>query len=431
MSNRTIHRRAFLQASAASTAIAGFGFHRWAAAAESSSPNELLDVACIGVANRASSNVNGVRNQNIVALCDIDENYLGKAASSIPKANRYHDFRVLLDKERGIDAVVVSTPDHTHAPASMWAMQLGKHVYCEKPLTHTVHEAREMTRLAAEQGLATQLGTQIHAGNNYRRVVEVVQSGAIGEIDKVDVWVGKGWGGGRIPETKQDVPSHIHWDLWLGPAQQRPYHSSYLPAQWRRFWDFGGGTLGDMGCHYIDLVFWALKLKYPSIVKADGPPVHPVGCPDGLTVTYQFPQTETATAVEMTWRDGAHTPKEVGGFAVPGAGVMFHGAKGKLLATYGDYKLLPEENFRDFTPPPQTIPTSLGHYEEWIQACKEGTPTTCSFDYSGPLTETVLLGNVAYRSGSEIQWDAEQLRVTNNEEANQFIQREYRAGWRI
>jgi len=431
MTRHVLDRRTFLRTSSALAAAAGIGVHSSAGAAESSSPNELLNIACIGVANRAASNVNGVKEENIVAICDIDDRYLGKVKNSFPKAKSYNDFRKVLDQEKSLDAVVVSTPDHTHAPASLWAMQLGKHVYCEKPMTHTVHEAREMTKWAAKNNLATQLGTQIHAGDNYRRVVELVQSGAIGKIDSVDVWVGKGWGGGSIPQKKEAVPSHIHWDVWLGPAAMRDYHSVYLPANWRRWWDFGGGTLGDMGCHYIDLVFWALKLKYPQRIEASGPPADPLTAPLGLTVKYQFPKTEVAPGVEMTWRDGRNTPKEIAGYPVPGSGVMFHGEKGHLLATYGNYKLLPEADFTNFEPPEKSIPSSIGHYAEWIKACKQGTPTTCSFDYSGPLTETVLLGNVAYRTGQAIEWDADRLSVTNVASANQYIEREYRKGWRI
>ncbi len=433
MREASLSRRSFLKTSAAATMVAGTGFHQLASAAESKSANELLDIACIGVQNRASANVSGVSGQNLVALCDIDENYLNKAASQYSKhnSNKYNDFRVLLDKEKNIDAVVVSTPDHTHAPASMWAMQLGKHVYCEKPMTHTVHEAREMTNFAVKNKLATQLGTQIHAGNNYRRVVEAVQAGAIGDIKHVDVWVGKGWGGGTVPTNTPPVPKGVHWDLWLGPAAERPYSPVYMPAQWRRWWDFGGGTLGDMGCHYIDLVFWALKLKYPTKVAAEGPEPDPHTAPMGLTVNYEFPKTDVAPAVTMKWRDGDHCPKEIEGHKVPGSGVMFHGDKGMMLATYGNFTLLPQEEFTGWKAPEQSIPNSIGHYEEWIKACKEGTPTTCSFDYSGPLTETVLLGNVAFRSGGPIEWDAKNLKVTNNDSANQFIERKYREGWRI
>ncbi len=433
MSQPILNRRSFLQTSSAAALLAGTGFHQLASAAESKSPNELLDIACIGVANRASANVSGVSGQNLVAMCDIDDKYLGQALSAYGqhKSKKYNDFRVLLDKEKGIDAVVVSTPDHTHAPASMWAMQLGKHVYCEKPLTHTVHEAREMTNYAVKNKLATQMGTQIHAGDNYRRVVEAIQSGAIGNIKHVDVWVGKGWGGGTVPTDTPPVPKNIHWDLWLGPAAERSYSPVYMPAQWRRWWDFGGGTLGDMGCHYIDLVFWALKLKYPTKVAAEGPEADPHTAPMGLTVNYEYPKTDVAPAVTMKWRDGNHCPKEINGHKVPGSGVMFHGDKGMMLATYGGFQLLPEDDFKSWEAPEQTIPNSIGHYEEWIKACKEGTPTTCSFDYSGPLTETVLLGNVAYRSGGPIEWDAETLKVTNNDSANQYIERKYREGWRI
>lgn len=433
MRKPALSRRSFLQTSAAAAMVAGTGFHQLASAAESKSANELLDIACIGVAHRASANVSGVSGQNLVALCDIDDSYLNKAASQYGKhkSNKYNDFRVLLDKEKNIDAVVVSTPDHTHAPASMWAMQLGKHVYCEKPMTHTVHEAREMTNFAVKNKLATQLGTQIHAGNNYRRVVEAVQAGAIGNIKHVDVWVGKGWGGGEVPTDTPPVPKSVHWDLWLGPAADRAYSPVYMPAQWRRWWDFGGGTLGDMGCHYIDLVFWALKLKYPTKIAAEGLEPDPHTAPMGLTVNYEFPKTDVAPAVTMNWRDGDHCPKEINGHKVPGSGVMFHGDKGMMLATYGNFTLLPEEDFSGWKAPEESIPNSIGHYEEWIKAIKEGTPTTCSFDYSGPLTETVLLGNVAYRSGGPIEWDAKSLKVTNNDSANQFIERKYREGWRI
>ncbi|MFN3149961.1 Gfo/Idh/MocA family oxidoreductase [Bremerella sp.] len=399
MKKPVLSRRTFLQTSAAAAMVAGTGFHQLASAAESKSANELLDIACIGVQNRASANVSGVSGQNLVALCDIDDNYLNKAAGqySKHKSNKYNDFRVLLDKEKSIDAVVVSTPDHTHAPASMWAMQLGKHVYCEKPMTHTVHEAREMTNFAVKNKLATQLGTQIHAGNNYRRVVEAIQAGAIGNVKHVDVWVGKGWGGGTVPSDKPPVPKNVHWDLWLGPAAYRDYSPVYMPAQWRRWWDFGGGTLGDMGCHYIDLVFWALRLKYPTKIAAEGPEPDTHTAPLGLTVNYEFPKTDVASAVTMKWRDGNHCPNEIEGHKVPGSGVMFHGDKGMMLATYGNFTLLPEADFNGWKAPEESIPNSIGHYEEWIKAIKEGTPTTCSFDYSGPLTETVLLGNVAYR----------------------------------
>jgi predicted dehydrogenase len=308
---------------------------------------------------------------------------------------------------------------------------MGKHCYCEKPLTHTVTEARLMAKIAAEKGLATQMGTQIHAGSNYRRVVEIIQSGAIGPVREVHVWVGKGWGGGTRPTDTPPVPSYIHWDLWLGPAPYRPYHPTYLPANWRRWWDFGEGTLGDMACHYMDLPFWALDLRYPDTIEADGPPVNPETCPMGLIVHYEHPARGDKPPVKLTWYDGNRAPKVVAGHEVRGSGVMFVGDKGEMFANYGSYELYPKAEFANFQPPPQTIPNSIGHHAEWIKACKEGTPTTCNFDYSGALTEAVLLGNVAYRTGKKIRWDAKNLRVTNCPEAAQYLSYKYRDGWTL
>lgn len=429
---RQISRRDLLRLSGSAAALTvGTGYFSQLSAQESKSPNEKLDIACIGVANRASANVSGVAGQNIVAICDIDDRYLSAVGERFPKAQKYHDVRKVLDAEKTLDAVVISTPDHMHAPATLWAMQLGKHVYCEKPLTHSVAEARQVTELAKKQGVATQLGTQIHAGDNYRRVVELVQSGAVGKVSEVDVWVGKGWGGGDRPKDTPEVPSHIKWDLWLGPAPERPFHGVYHPANWRRWWDFGGGTLGDMGCHYVDLPFWALGLKYPKTVWAEGPEVHPETAPLGLTVHYEYAASDTHGPIKFTWRDGNHTPSEVQGHKVPGSGVMFRGDKGDLFASYGDYKLYPEDKFADFQPPEKTIPSSIGHYEEWIKACKEGTPTTCDFAYSGPLTEAVLLGNVAFRTGEKLEWDGAKLKATNSTAADAYLSRPYRKGWEV
>ena len=427
--NARLNRRRFLQTSAVASSAVAAGVWSEVRARESKSPNELLNIGCIGVANRAAADVSGVASQNIVAICDIDDNYLGGAAKRFPAAKTYNDFRQLLDKEKSLDAVVVGTPDHVHAPASFWAMQLGLHCYCEKPLTHSVWEARQCAKLAEDKQLVTQMGTQIHATDNYRRVVEVIQAGTIGDVREVHVWVGKGWGGGERPKDMPEVPKHIHWDLWLGPAPRRPYHSTYLPGNWRRWWDFGGGTLGDMACHYMDLPFWALELRHPTTVAAEGPPVHPETCPLGLIVRYEFPQRGKLPPVKLTWYDGDQIPKEVAGHKVGSAGVMFIGDKGHMFADYGKYKLYPEEQFAGFQPPPQTIPKSIGHHAEWIQACKDGSPTTCNFNYSGALTEAVLLGNVAFRVGKKLEWDAATLKATNAPEADQYLKREYRPGW--
>lgn len=426
------HRRDFLKTASIAAGAAGLGFWSQLPAAESKSPNEKLDVACIGVSGRGGANVSGVATQNIVALCDVDENRLNGAAKRFPLAAKYNDFRKLLDKEAGIDAVTVSTPDHCHAPAGLWAMSLGKHCYCEKPLTHNVYEARKMAELAAKNKLVTQMGTQIHAGENYRRVVEIIQSGAIGKVREVHVWVGKDWGGGNRPKDSQPVPEYLHWDLWLGPAPKRPYHSGiYHPGQWRRFWDFGGGTLGDMACHYMDLPFWALELRHPTTIEAEGPEVHPETNPKGMIVRYEFPARGAQPPVKFTWYDGKRIPKTVAGHAVPGSGVMFIGDAGQMFASYGSYKLYPESEFKDYTPPKPTIPRSIGHHAEWIKACKDGGATTCNFDYSGALTEAVLLGNVAFRTGQKLQWDAKSMKATNCPAADEFLQREYRPGWTV
>ena len=427
---RSFHRRDFLKTTSLAGAAAAFGVWSELPAAESKSPNEKVSIGCIGTANQARFSIDNCANQNIVALCDIDDNFLNNAAKQFPQARTYNDFRKLLDAGKDIDAVIVATPDHIHAPASIWAMKLGKHVYCEKPLTHSVAEARLAAETAATQKVATQMGTQIHAGGNYRRVVEIIQSGAIGKVTDVHVWVGKGWGGGDRPKETPDVPKNLHWDLWLGPAPERPYHSTYLPANWRRWWDFGGGTLGDMACHFMDLPFWALGLRHPTTIEAEGPPVHPETCPLGLIVRYQFPaRGENQPATKLTWYDGHMIPKEVAGHAVPGAGVMFIGDKGQMFADYGGYRLLPEDQFKNFQPPPKSIVDSIGHHAEWLKACRDGSPTTCNFDYSGALTESVLLGNVAYRTGKKIEWDAKTLTATNCPEAARLVRRDYRPGW--
>ncbi len=284
MSNH-LRRREFLKMVAAGSGAALLPLGR---ASARLSANEKLNIGIIGTAHRAEANIAGVQGENIVALCDIDDRLLGRASERFPKAKTYNDFRKLLE-QKDIDAVVVSTADHTHAPASAGALHLGKHVYCEKPLTHDVHEARVVANLAKEAKVATQLGTQIHAGDNYRRVVELIQGNAIGPVRECHVWCGKSWSGGDRPTQTPPVPDYLHWDLWIGPAPERPYHPTYLPATWRRWWAFGNGTLGDMACHYMDLPFWALDLRHPTTIEAEGPPVHPETTPAWQIVRYEFP----------------------------------------------------------------------------------------------------------------------------------------------
>ncbi|MGB7329281.1 MAG: Gfo/Idh/MocA family oxidoreductase [Rubripirellula sp.] len=426
-----LNRRRFIQSTTAAT-IAG-GFFSETKAQGTNSANQKLKILCVGTANRAAEDIKGVEGEDIVGLCDVDKNYLDRVSAKFPTAKTYADYREMIAAESDrVDAIVIGTADHHHAPATMRAIQAGLHVYCEKPLTHTVAEARMIAEAAKVAGVATQMGTQIHAEDNYRRVVELVKSGAIGDVGEVHVWVGKGWGGGDRPEKGDPVPAHLDWDLWLGPAPERPFAiGRYHPAQWRRWWDFGQGTLGDMGCHYMDLPFWALDLRHPISCEAEGPEVHPETCPLGLTVRYKYPKRGDLAAVDLTWYDGDQCPKEVAGERVPGSGVMFVGSEGNLFASYTNYKLFPKEKFADFQPPPQTIPKSIGHHAEWIAACKDGSPTTCNFDYSGALSESVLLGNVAYRTGKKLDWNAAELKATNCPEADALIHKDYRAGWEV
>jgi predicted dehydrogenase len=413
---------------------AAAGYFSSVAAAQSKSPNEKLNIACVGVDGRGGDNVRGVQGENIVAICDIDDRILSRAAERFPKATKHNDFRRMLDAQKEIDAVVVSTADHTHAPATAAAIRLGKHAYCEKPLTHTVYEARTISKLAADMKVATQMGTQIHAEDNYRRVVELIRADAIGPVREAHAWVNSRWHGGKRPTEKPEVPAHLHWDLWLGPAPERPYHPTYLPQNWRRWWDFGNGTMGDMACHLMDLVFWALELKHPTTIAAEGPPVDPETAPAGVRVEFAF-DTGTASGtprppVKVVWYDGDKLPAEIHGQKVPGFGVCFVGDKGLLWSDYGRHRLMPEEKFADFQRPSPTIAKSVGHHQEWINACKQGGETTCHFGYSGPLTETVLLGVLAYRSGERLTWDPVKF-TTGSDKADSLLQRKYRQGWSL
>ena len=431
MRNR-FSRRQFLGRSAAAAGVAAASpmiVPAWAA-----SPSEKLDVAVVGVAGRGGANLGGVSGENVVALCDVDGNRLGGAAKNRPQAKTYADFRKMLDEVgKQIDAVVVSTPDHTHAPAAVAAMKLGKHCYCEKPMTHCVYETRVMTELSKKNKLATQLGTQIHAGENYRRVVELVRAGAIGPVGEVHVWCGARYSPGDRPKETPPVPPNLDWDLWLGPAPERPYHPCYVPGKWRGWWDFANGGLGDFFCHYTDLAFWALELKYPTSIEAEGSPVHPESCHQWMIARFEFPARENLPPVKLTWYDGGKKPPFLKERNIPdwGSAVLFIGQKGTLISDYGRHVLLPESQFADFKRPEPTIPKSIGHHREWIEACKTGGPTTCNFGYSGPLTEAALLAGVSYRIGEKIRWDAESLEAAGCPEADPYLHRQYRAGWTL
>lgn len=391
---------------------------------------DKLNLGIVGVANRGGDNMAGVQGQNIVALCDIDDNYLDAAAARFPQAKKYNDFRKLLE-QKGLDAVVVSTPDHMHAPIAAAALNAGLHVYCEKPLAHTVYEARRLAELAKQHKRATQMGTQIHASSNYRRVVEMIQAGVIGKVTEVHVWVGRVWSGGKRQTPPPPVPPNIHWDLWQGVAPERSYDPAYIPANWRGFWDYGNGTLGDMACHHMDLSHWALDLRAPKTVSAEGPPVDAEIAPPWLIVHYDYPARGEQPPVRLTWYHGEKRPAAFAEGKLPewGDGTLFVGEKGMLLADYDRRVLLPEKDFAQFAGVPQTIPDSIGHYEEWFAAIRTGSPTLCNFDYSGALSEAVLLGAVAYRTGQTLQWDSHRLKATNCPEADKLIHPHYRRGW--
>jgi predicted dehydrogenase len=411
--------------------------------------NEKLHIAVIGVGGRGGSNLAEVSSENIVSVCDVYEPTLDAAGEKHRQARRHGDFRRVYDHANEFDAVVVSTTEHTHAFATLPALQLGKHVYCEKPLTHNVWEARIIREAAAKAKVATQMGTQIHAGDNYRRVVELIQTGAIGPVSEVHVWVGRAWGRqseedakkhGDIvsvrerPEGSSPIPKGLDWDLWLGPAPARPFHEVYFPGpKWYRWWDFGNGTMSDLGSHWIDLPFWALKLRAPRTIEGFGPPPHAELAPASMRVVYEYEAKDEQPGLRLTWYQGAEKPEPWKSGAIPkwDSGVLFVGSKGMLVSDYGRHRLLPEKDFHDFKPPEPFIPKSMGHHAEWIHACKTGAPTTCAFSYSGWLTEANHLGNVAYRAGKKLDWDAARLVAANAPEAERFIHREYRKGWAL
>jgi predicted dehydrogenase len=439
------HRRRFLQ-TALGGGVTAIGFP---AILSGRSPNSKLNVASIGVGGRGAANTEKAASENIVALCDIDANYLARAAENYPRARIYTDFRKLYDEGADIDAVIVSTTEHTHAVAVLPALKMGKHVFCEKPLTHNVREARILTEAAREARVATQMGTQIHAGENYRRVVELIRAGVIGPVGEVHVWVSRAWGRQTREEAEEGrdivfvrerppeampVPPGLEWDLWIGPAPFRPYHDVYLPGpKWYRWWDFGNGTMSDLGSHWIDLPFWALDLDAPLAIEAAGPPPHPEIAPATMSATYTYGDREGRPPLRLTWYQGRIKPPlwEEGLIPQWPNGVLFVGEGGMVLADYGKHILLPETQFVDFEPPLRSIPPSIGHHEEWIEACKNGSPTTCHFGYSGPMTEANHLGNVAYRAGQRLEWDARNLRIPNAPEAEALLGREYRDGWSL
>lgn len=459
-------RRFIVQSSLAATSALGFP-----AIVSARSPNAKVNLAFIGVGGRGAANISSLLGvsiwsgrgkqpasadqpaspaENVVAICDVNGQNLDRAAQAFPGAKKFKDFRKLYEEAKDFDAVVVSTTEHTHAYATLPALQMKKPVYCEKPLTHNVAEARLITEAAAKAGVATQMGTQIHGMPNYRRVVELIQSGAIGGVKEAHVWVSRAWGRQsqedaeknkdivwvmERPTEKQTPPDFLDWDLWLGPAQYRPFHEVYFPGpKWYRWWDFGNGTMSDLGSHWNDLPFWALKLDAPLSIEPIGPEPHAEIAPASFTAIYEYGPRGEMPACKLYWHQGENKPEiwKTDPIIQKWAnGVLFIGDKGMLLADYNKHVLLPESNFKDFQPPKPFIPDSPGQHIEWLNAIKNGTPTGSPFSYAGPLSEANHLGNVAHRASGKILWDSKAMKITNNDAANRFLKREPREGWKL
>jgi len=429
-----INRRTFLKQGA--VAGAGLTFLKSGMAA-GQSPHNKLNIAVIGIGDRGKQNLKAVSSENIVALCDVDKNNLADAAKQFPLAKTYIDWRECLE-QKDIDAVVCSTTDHTHAFINIWVMNRGLHVYCEKPLANSVHEAR-MVRKCYQKNkhrVATQMGTQIHASENFRRVVELIRHGAIGKVKKVSLWCNRTPKGGSYLPEAGPVPDHIDWDLWIGPSPMHPYNPGYFGncLKWNYFWDFSSGQIGDMGSHVIDMAYWALGLRFPTSCQAKGSPLSSDTCPQWLVADWEHPANDWRPAVTVHWFDGGKKPgmpSKIFNRDEMGLGGLFSGDKGWLLAGYDYRTIMFKDDMTYYQTPEKSelIPPSPGHHQEWIDACKTGKNTLCNFDYSGALIEHNLLALVSYRLGQKIAWDAKNLKATNCPAADQYIYKTYRQGW--
>ena len=441
MNRNTLSRRRFLAAGAAATTAS---LESLAHAYPIRSANEKLNIAMVGV---GKGGVGGVLNlprmarENIVAMCDIDEQYAGPNFEKYPKAKRWTDFRRMLDRQKDIDAVVVSTPDHSHAVIAITAMRHGKHVYCEKPLARCIGEVRRMREAARETKVATQMGNHGTYEPSFRRAVEIIQSGAIGQVTQVHTWSDRPlsfWKQSVArPKNTPSVPAHLDWDLFLGPAPVRPYHPIYHPFSWRGWWDFGTGVLGDIICHTVNMAYLALDLQYPTRISTRSEGLMAETAPKWAEMVFEFPARGKQPPVTVTWYESGRRPPAglALGEPLPGNGALLIGDKGRLLQTdmYGAYhKLLPANRYADYTPPAQTLTRArIGHQQEWIDSAKTGSPTMANFEYAGRLTEAFLVGNVALRTGQTLEWDGESMKATNCPEAQRFVHPEYRKGWSL
>jgi predicted dehydrogenase len=450
-----LSRRGFLEGTAASlafsivpsTVMVSKGY---------ASPNNKLNIAGIGIGGMGGGNLRKCESENIVALCDVDDAYAAKTFGRYPQAKKYRDFRKMLEKEdKNIDAVVVATPDHTHAVIAMMAIEMGKHVFVQKPLAHTVKEVRALTNAARKHKVQTQMGNQGHSTDSIRELREWIKDGAIGPVREVHAWSdrpvgGRPWSDFPLmarPKDTPPVPKTLDWDLWLGPTAYRPYHPIYVPLQWRGWYAFGTGALGDMGCHILDPAFWALNLGQPTEVQATTthykPEISSETYPRASVVRYTFPARGSMPPVKVTWYDGRLKPPILdmwdpgrslgtnGAILVGEKGLAFHGSHGA-----GGLRLAPKALHESYQRPAQTIQRvpdqSGGHEQDWIRACKDGKPASASFEYGGALTEMVLLGVLAMRvPDKKLLWDSASMRFTNSDKANELLHIDYRDGWNL
>jgi predicted dehydrogenase len=412
-------------------------------------PSETLNVAGIGIGGMGSANLRNLESQNIVALCDVDLAYAAPTLKRYPKAKVYTDYRELLDRQKDIDGVVVATPDHTHAVITMAALRAGKHVYCQKPLTHDVHEARTLAQAARDAKVATQMGIQGHSGEGIRVLTEWIAAGVLGEVREVDAWCSLTyypWGHAswssnwsERPKDTPPLPAGLNWDLWLGPAPFRPYHRAYHPQTWRSWWDFGSGMMGDRGVHTLDPVVTALGLSAPTSIESTScgntPEVHPLSA----VITFLFPARDGKPPLKLTWYEGMRAPRpaelEDGRDLPAEGGAIIKGSKATVvMGLYGfDLpQIIPASRAKQVTLPAKTLPRVEGGHElDWVRAAKSGQPAGADFSYASRLTEICLLGNIAKRVDSRILWDAAAAKVTNIPEANRYVQLEYRKGWTL
>ena len=441
---KSISRRAFIKGAAISAAtitvlprhiLGGCGYVP---------PSDRLNIAGVGVGGMGSSNLHNMRRENIVALCDVDDDYASETFQRYSKAQRYVDYRVMLEQQPDIEAVLIATPDHTHAVIAKACMEMGKHVYVQKPLVATVYESRVLDRVARETGVVTQMGNQGHSSDNARDINEWIADGAIGDVSEVYVWTNRPhvyWTQGiERPSETPPVPHTLNWDLFLGPAPVRPYHPIYTPMSWRGWVDFGTGALGDMGAHLIDHAFWALELGLPSSFETRYTPYNGDSYPEATITYYEFPARGEKPPVKLTWYDGGLMPPRPDELDPeeeldPGGGVLYVGDKGKIIhGTYGSNPhLIPKSKMAAYSRPPKTLPRiEVSHEVNWIQACKGEGEASCPISYAARLTETMLLGLVSLKAGGmKLYYDGEKMEITNDTDANYFLHREYREGWSL